>query len=236
VSTRGSYAHDEAHVTQIQKKSRMPARTVDGDFSVVRTDWGIVTVRRPEADTVEADVCQSHQKTCLQEASLTATGEPSETFPGRKRARIACNSCRRRKARCDGNDPCGSCKASSIECHFVTASASLSQTDVSSLPDTQSGSQRTPEDPAPSAEPVQQPVLPRAASLSTSIDQPFADPAPQSLWIDHRAFAGLDTAGLGELGSGLDTFNFEVGDPDFDFWSMPPMVRYMAATSSRRLS
>ncbi|KAI8096273.1 uncharacterized protein BX664DRAFT_323523 [Halteromyces radiatus] len=57
---------------------------------------------------------------------------PEDTFR-RKRLKvvIACTECRRRKTKCDGNEPCASCTKAKVECTYVP-----SKTNMNSLTDT----------------------------------------------------------------------------------------------------
>lgn len=45
---------------------------------------------------------------------MTAEGEPRR----RRRPALSCVECRRRKIKCDRNDPCGHCKATRIQCVY----------------------------------------------------------------------------------------------------------------------
>jgi hypothetical protein len=53
--------------------------------------------------------------TSINVADLTTTG------PKRKRVRVACDLCRRRKLRCDGENPCRQCRNGNTDCHYYSA-------------------------------------------------------------------------------------------------------------------
>lgn len=55
-------------------------------------------------------------------ASVTEDAEGSSQIdePPRKRVRVACDPCRRRKTRCDGAYPCAPCQTTSSACHYTT--------------------------------------------------------------------------------------------------------------------
>ena len=65
-----------------------------------------------------SDVKAAHAKKCH-----AAPNDPSSTEgQPRKRARIACDNCRKRKIRCDGCAPCTQCRNSESTCQFITTS------------------------------------------------------------------------------------------------------------------
>ena len=66
-----------------------------------------------------SDVKAAHVKKC-HTASSDQPNDDTETEGGavRRRVRIACNGCRKRKMRCDGEEPCAPCQATSSFCHY----------------------------------------------------------------------------------------------------------------------
>ena len=61
-----------------------------------------------------------HVKRCLAAPTNQSNSIPGTGGSDRKRARFACISCRKKKIRCDGNEPCAPCVASKSSCSFRT--------------------------------------------------------------------------------------------------------------------
>ncbi|KIW30690.1 uncharacterized protein PV07_06409 [Cladophialophora immunda] len=51
-------------------------------------------------------------------------GDSGKDGSARKRVRIACNGCRKRKMRCDGNEPCAPCQSTASICHYKAITTS----------------------------------------------------------------------------------------------------------------
>ncbi|KAH8688650.1 hypothetical protein BGW36DRAFT_81854 [Talaromyces proteolyticus] len=47
-----------------------------------------------------------------------------------KRVRTACENCRRRKARCDGSEPCRQCQLAGITCNYPVQRSSRGRIEV----------------------------------------------------------------------------------------------------------
>lgn len=71
-----------------------------------------------------SDVKAVHVKKCHAAPLDHCNGDSGKEGAARKRVRIACNSCRKRKMRCDGNEPCGPCQSTATICHYKEATAS----------------------------------------------------------------------------------------------------------------
>ncbi|KAK6429177.1 hypothetical protein LTR95_014676 [Oleoguttula sp. CCFEE 5521] len=65
-----------------------------------------------------ADVRATHEKTCIPPQQEGTRREIVVQRLSRKRVRIACATCRKRKVACDGRTPCGPCQSSLGECRY----------------------------------------------------------------------------------------------------------------------
>jgi hypothetical protein len=66
-----------------------------------------------------------HVKKCRAALSHNAE-DTAEIGTSRKRVRIACDPCRKRKSRCDAATPCFSCRSTDTTCHYSSEPSSTS--------------------------------------------------------------------------------------------------------------
>lgn len=156
---------------------------------------------------------------------------------GRKRVRIACDNCRRRKMRCDGNEPCAPCRSTPTSCHYAEAPGSpSSSTHGLHTQGINRAFSTVNDDSAPPA-----PLSP-TASLSIAENGPFLDAGAGSFGNSHPDAFGLPIQGdptipfdAGAIDNvrGLPLPNADVLYPlsDAEFWQIPPAV-----CNNRRLS
>jgi hypothetical protein len=177
---------------------------------------------------LRADVRDKHEKRC--DEGYTDDFEGDRPVSVRHaRSRLACDSCRKRKLRCDDVTPCRSCVSKGIVC-------------------TTSSTSRRPG--RPRNDSFASPV-PDSSQL---IDNPGADTQPTAYGLDHDMLIDppppLSVPQPTSFENGPDSFNTP-GFPEFDIfgmneqanfdfmnglWQLPTMVRNSGSFTIRRLT
>ncbi|KAH8696269.1 hypothetical protein BGW36DRAFT_408196 [Talaromyces proteolyticus] len=142
------------------------------------------------------DVRATHVKKCH---ATFGDQDAENEVAGRKRVRIACDNCRRRKMRCDGNEPCGSCRSIRSSCHYAAAPASPSPSshDLDTQGVNRTISTRAGTDPHFNINDDSVPLAPLSptTSLSNAENGPFLNARAGALGNTHQDAFGMPIQG-----------------------------------------
>lgn len=161
--------------------------------------------------------------------------------PARKRVKMACDRCRKRKVRCDGSQPCNHCREGHSACLYHPVVNSSGETPVQALDNdfsVHATSEQSLNEPQIDSLAVQTPpttsaclgagipidsTLPQEAgrcSLQTEAESRWRNPADglEMTGTESNSFLGFDVSFASDDDLGNVTMT--------DFWQLPPLVRH----------